>query len=214
MIQTLFSVTFLGRLTRKYIRNRWDRFRLKNDGFTIISNHCMGGIMYHDLGKPFLSPTINLKIVPDDFIEFVEHLDYYLDQEIREESSDEKYPVGSLERIGGGKLVLYFVHYDSFLDAVNKWNARKVRINRNKLFFLMTARDGCDYSTLERFNMLPHKNKLCFTLKKYPEFESTHYARLDSGKVLKGYISDIVSVWGKRAYQCNGFDYVKFLNNK
>jgi len=30
---------------------------LHNDGFTLISQNCVGGVLYHLLGKEFLSPT-------------------------------------------------------------------------------------------------------------------------------------------------------------
>ena len=46
--------------------HEWDwykkrkRRRLKNTDFTIISSNCVGTIIYHDMGLPFLTPTINL----------------------------------------------------------------------------------------------------------------------------------------------------------
>ena len=36
--------------------------KLANPDFTIIASNCVGTIIYHDLGVPFLSPTINLTI--------------------------------------------------------------------------------------------------------------------------------------------------------
>ena len=44
--------------------NRKKRSRLKNTDFTIIASNCCGTMMYHDLGLPFLSPTINLNLNP------------------------------------------------------------------------------------------------------------------------------------------------------
>ena len=42
---------------------------------TILSMNCTGGILYHELGLPFLSPTINLYIQAEDFIRFCERLE-------------------------------------------------------------------------------------------------------------------------------------------
>ena len=46
-----------------------DNFILKteNKNFTIIARDCVGGILYHQLGERFLSPTINLFFTPEDF---------------------------------------------------------------------------------------------------------------------------------------------------
>ena len=60
------------RLCEKY-RNKYI-----NHDVSIISMNCTGGILYHDLGLKFLSPTINLFFRAEDFIKFCENLDYYL----------------------------------------------------------------------------------------------------------------------------------------
>ena len=49
-------------------RNRIRREKLKNNDFTIISSECAGGVIYHDLGLRFDSPTINLWFKPDDYL--------------------------------------------------------------------------------------------------------------------------------------------------
>ena len=45
---------------------------------TLLSQNCVGGVIYHDVNQKFLSPTVNLYILPKDFIKFVNNLDYYL----------------------------------------------------------------------------------------------------------------------------------------
>jgi uncharacterized protein (DUF1919 family) len=37
-----------------------ERSRLTNKEVTIFSSNCIGGVIYHDLGLRFMSPTINL----------------------------------------------------------------------------------------------------------------------------------------------------------
>lgn len=197
-------------------KNRKDRKRLINKDFTIITNHCMGGFIYHDLGLQFFSPTINLKILPDDFIELAEHLKYYMEQPMLEAQVEgSPYPVGLLPKLGGAEsdcIYIHFVHYKTFEEGKKKWEQRARRINRDNIVIMMTARDGCEYSTLERFEKLPYKQRICYTLKPYPEFPHTKYAAFDNGKPLTGYISDMVNIFGKRAFECNGFDYISFLN--
>lgn len=186
-----------------------------NHSFSLISNHCMGGFVYHDLGLRFLSPTINLKILPDDFIVMLEDLEYYMTQPVElADCENSPCPVGRIPIRGTFDQYVYihFVHYNSFNEGKNKWEERAKRINWDNIVVMMTARDGCKYSTLERFENLPIKQKICYTLSDYPEFPHCHYARLDDGNRLNGYISDIINIWGKRAFECNGFDLVDFLN--
>lgn len=76
-----FSDKF-GRKSRKFWRNNIDRKKLINRNFTIFSQNCIGGIMYHDLGMQFNSPTVNLLFTPRDFIKFMKNIQWYLEQEI------------------------------------------------------------------------------------------------------------------------------------
>ena len=78
---------------------------------------------------------------------------------------------------------------------------------------MMTVRDGCAEDTLKRFDKI-EGNKVLFANEPHADIKCCHWARLDSGKPLPGYISDIVNIFGKRAFQCNGFDHISFLNKK
>lgn len=79
--------------------NNFYRNKLKNSDFTILCSNCVGGCIYHRLGKEFLSPTINLYFEQPDFVQFLLHLDYYCDEELLFIESDRSYPVATL---GGG----------------------------------------------------------------------------------------------------------------
>ena len=61
-----------------------NRMRLHNSNFTIISNNCAGGIMYHDLGERFNSPTVNLMFYASDFFTFLENLHEALESDVVE----------------------------------------------------------------------------------------------------------------------------------
>jgi len=203
----------IGSRTRFYFRNRIDKIRLTDTNFSIITNQCMGGIIYHDLGLPFRSPTINLKILPDDFIIFIENLKEYLSLDITEVEDDSvNYPVGILEG-SHGPVTLWFVHYSSFDEAVNCWNSRKGRVNFDNIRVMMTIRDGCKQDTIDRYERLGYAHKVMFANEPHPECSCSVHSRLPSGKPLPGYISDVINVFGKRAYEC-GFDYIRFLNGK
>ena len=57
-------------LLRKKI-DQYNRDRLKYDPdnpFSIISSNCVGGVISHDLGLRFESPTVNLFFYPDSFL--------------------------------------------------------------------------------------------------------------------------------------------------
>lgn len=202
-----FRKVNIGTKFRSLFRNKLDRARLKNRDFTILTNHCLGGIILHDLGLQFNTPTVNLKILPDDFIRFLEDPHKYASLELVEIPSEFSYPMGML-----GDIPIYFVHYKTFEEAKAAWERRLSRVNWDNLRIMMTIRDGCTQETLERFEALPYRHKVFFANEPHPNCPSCHYARLDNGKPLPGYISDIINIWGKRAFQCNGFNYIQFLN--
>lgn len=60
------------------------RNSLRNKDFTLISNNCCGGVISHNLGLKFLSPTVNLFIPHDDFIYFLNNLDEALSSDIQQ----------------------------------------------------------------------------------------------------------------------------------
>ena len=118
-----------------YLKGR--REVLKNKSFTLISNNCNGCFILHDLGVKFNTPTVNLYFGMEDFIKFLERLDYYLALEL-EEAEWTKYPIGKL-----GDIKINFMHYENFKLAKEKWDERKKRIDKNNLYILATEKDGC-----------------------------------------------------------------------
>lgn len=121
----------IGKIAVKF-RDSKKRKKLKNSDFTIISSNCVGGVIYHDLGLQFKSPTINLWFKPKDYLKFLSDLDKYLEMELSEETDkDVDYPVGLL-----GDIHLYFLHYRTFAEAKNKWNSRKKRINKENIYVI------------------------------------------------------------------------------
>lgn len=133
-------------LLRKNIKRK-NRASLTNSQFSIISSNCWGGVVYHDLGQEFLSPTINLWFKPNDFMKFVGNLKWYLSLEpIEEKSTEYSYPVGRI-----GDIYLYFMHYSSFDEAKSKWMERATRINWDNIFIAMTESPNSPVELYRRF---------------------------------------------------------------
>ena len=123
---------YLNIITKKrrvrYIDKK--RKKLENSHISIISNDCTGGVVSHDLGLKFRSPTINLFFYHNDYIEYLENLIYYNNAEIFEISkTDVEYPVGEIVR-NENKINICFMHYDNFETEKQKWNERSKRVVR------------------------------------------------------------------------------------
>lgn len=182
------------------------RRKLKNPAPTIISSNCNGGIILHDLGLRFNTPTINLYFNSIDFLKFLSDLNGYLAEELVEVECEFDYPAGRL-----GDITIYFMHYPSFGDAKTKWDERKKRIDMNNLFIMMTEKNGCAYEMLKEFDRLPYKNKVIFTHKLYPDISSAVYMKGFENNDEVGILSDWKPGFWKRRY-IDDFDYVSFLN--
>ena len=136
----------------------------KNKDFTLIARDCVGGALYHQLGLRFLSPTINLFFIPEDFNQFCLHLRDYIDGQLIEfKDKNTDYPVGLLYPTSGIKPVrIDFMHYDSFEEAFHKWNERKERINWENIFVLSTMCYPKETAVItpqliEEWNKIPYK---------------------------------------------------------
>ena len=66
-IRKYFSKFSRPRLNEEIHRN------LDEIDFTLFSNNCLGGVFYHDAGRQFTSPTVNLAFDGEDFIKFLEN---------------------------------------------------------------------------------------------------------------------------------------------
>lgn len=131
--------------------------------------------------------------------------DRYMTADLSEVFEDGiSYPIGKLDDV-----TIYFQHYDSFEQAKEKWDERKKRIDKTKLFVLFTDRDGCTYEDFVEFDSLPY-NKVVFTNKPYPKIKSSFYIKgfenLDSVGECYEYMPDKIIKYYDQ------FDYVKWFN--
>lgn len=150
------------------------RKRLKNKSVSIISNNCIGGILYHDLGLKFNSPTINTLIYGDEFIEFIKNLKEYINCELVYDETSKEYPIGVLSSIDKKTIHIHFLHNNNFEEAKSNWNRRKSRINYNNLFVIYEHFNKFDNSIIEEFDKINY-HKVVFTHKKFNHIKSSKY---------------------------------------
>lgn len=183
------------------------RKQLHNTAPTFLCPNCIGGILFHDLGIQFQSPTVNLMMKQRDFLKFVLNLDHYLAQElVFFQHPEYTFPCAHL-----GDLLLHFTHYHSQAEATEKWLERSRRIDRDNLFVFLMERDGLTQKDILRLGELRVRGLVVFTANAYPEipyalqipkYASDH----EVGNVLAK------TYWnGRREYE-QYFDFVKWFN--
>ena len=204
------SVKLLNK--RKY--NRYVK-RIKErsadlEEFTLLTSDCMAGLIYHTMGRKFLSPTINMSIKDPDFLKFLKNMKYYFENEIRFIESD-SYPKGLIGD-GDREIKINFEHYKTNDEAMNKWNDRKNRMTEN--VFVVVADQNLSDDEMDTFRNLEEyinvKRKIMFTWD--PE-------RADGKEIfcVKPYGRKRIKNWSKirkdgfRDYEIF-FDYVAWLN--
>lgn len=198
--------------------------KLKNHSFSIISNTCVGGVMTHNVGEQFRSPTVNLIIYEDQFLMFCRHLKEYaacpMDAPTKEEQKQFEqysYPVGILRGapVGLPDINLYLVHYKTVEEARAKWEARYRRINFDDIFIVMDRGIEAKEEILDAFHELPFAHKVIFSQfddpQRYPcNFHPSFYTaeRFMSGAMYNNTQRGIF-----RYHWMDEFDYVRWLND-
>lgn len=191
------------------------RKNLQNKDFTIISNNCTAGFIYHDLGLQFKTPTINFYFKTDQYIKFVKNLKFYLKcplVQVKKENIN--YPVGMLKSNKKDKenIYLYFNHYKSFDEAKKKWQSRMKRINFNNICFIMDFYDcAYDISLIDDFNQLNLNNKIVLIHNKNIKKDNTYCFDYEEDSIPNGKLFKFQGLSGKR--YLDEFNYVDFLNN-
>lgn len=138
--------------------------KLKDKDFSIICNDCCGGCIYNDIGMKFLSPTINLYINNQDFLNYIKHIKEYNATNIEEIASDEKYPIGQIKPDGLHTITLKFMHYPTFEIAKEKWYERVKRINYNNCYYIFHLTEY-NKNLIDNFLSLNLDNKILILYK-------------------------------------------------
>ena len=201
----------------------YNRMRLTNRDFTIISNDCSASLIYNLLRLRKDTPTCDMVIVVSKYIDFCKHLKEYLSLPVDEPTDEDlksysgcKVPLGMLH--GNGKLPdigLVFTHYDTLENARESWYRRRERVHYDNLFFILDCGAGSKEQILDEFEKLPYRNKIAFTdLNDKTRWKSTFtysYFKGDNPKKLNHF-----STVRRGPFLFRGideFDYVKWLNN-
>ena len=202
---------------RKQKREKWLkqlRGRNHNHEFSLITNDCVGGVISHDLGEPFRSPTVNLWIPNAHFLEFAQNLNYYLSCEIKETPDESKaYPVGTIIPKDDQHIPIEvnFMHYPSFEEGYAKWKERSARVNYDNLYFIWHYYDEDSIEKLEVFDRWDVRKIAILhePIEGIQNFEVTNCYDQDpyNGKIL-----EVVEKTGRR--YLDEIDYISFLNKK
>lgn len=190
-----------------FFRRRGMMRRYAGGPVSILSNNCLGALICHELGIKFDTPTVNLWMTCDDFLDFMENLPTMLKEEVVEVTgSPSPSPVGRL----AGQVTLNFTHYPSFDEAKSIWNRRRERVDFQHMVVVMADNSNLSDAAIKRFKCLPNPKKMFV--------QSPHKAELlgDSGILAEGdfskgfNITDFSGLNGKRHY--HQFDFVAWLN--
>lgn len=199
---------------RDVLINTLYRIRLRNDDFTIIANTCIAGIMYHKLGKKFLSPTINLWMEDEDFIRFVRNLDDYLSQPLRFVNGIDATPTAFC-----GDVLIHFNHYKTNNEAETKWNERKLRINKHNLFIICSDRTNPEtghvisHEDMLSLKEVPCRGKVVFSVRKYDDIDYIVPLPQDSaGEYVNEYMYDKTKCLQRWRWE-TAWDWVRWLND-
>lgn len=173
-----------GRLQRSQVQKRIAQAvnGVNAGGITFISQNCIGGVLYHDLGLQFLSPTINTFIPEPGFVKMVLNLRHYMEQELVMRWGEE-YPIGVLDDVE-----IHFMHYNTCQEAKEAWDRRKARINWDKIFIIGTDRDGFDEAIYEQWKQISYR-KILFTAHSEFTEDAVYYPEYTAD----GQVGDLIS---------------------
>ena len=183
------------------------RSRLRNQTPSFLCPNCIGGILFHDLGLQFRSPTVNLMMTQRDFVRFVLELEHYLAMKpffFDKEGYD--CPCAKL-----GDITIHFTHYKTEEEALAKWEQRKERLDRENLFVFLTERDGLTREEILSLGKLKLRGLVVFTAHDCPDIPyAVHIPKYASdgeiGNILAKNLRD-----ESREYE-HYFDFVKWFN--
>lgn len=189
------------------------RKALTNSDFSVISSDCFGGIACHNLGQRFNSPTVNLFFSHDGFLHFVNNLKEYLQAELVEVKDESvPYPVGTLT-YGENTIRIDFMHYKTFDEAKEKWNARRTRVNFSNIYIIQTVPKNLTKEHVEKFNALPYKHKLLITHENDYDCTCMVTHKMFSDEDYKpGGILEYRSYFSKDRFM-DDIDYISFFND-
>lgn len=203
---------------RKKLEKKWQK-RIKNKDFTLITQNCIGGVIYSDLGMKFTSPTINMFIEDENFVKLVENLEYYMkitptkvtDCFIDPIDNNIKYPIIKI-----GDIKLNCLHYKNCEEAIEGWERRKKRINFDNIIVIANSWNLHENKKfIERIGRIKYK-KIIFTYKDYNKKYCIplkgDFWRIDERGIVRPNLTDYMPNNSTYRYFEKIFDFVDFIN--
>lgn len=215
----LNPINYINKIRRPLILKKFRR-QNKNTDFTIISQNCIGGVIYANLGLEFRTPTINMFIEDENFVKLVENFEYYMSipAVIKTEcfvdpiDSNIKYPV-----IAVGDIEMHCLHYHSGEEAVNAWERRRKRVNFNNVFVI-----GNSWNSHEKPEIIDRiaNSKYKTVIFTYDSYKTKNCIELkgdkwkkDKRNIVRPNLTDKIPGSPYRQFE-KIFDFVKWLNEK
>lgn len=197
-------------------RRLYHKKKAKNcyrDKCTIICNNCTGGVILHDLGLKFDTPTINtLFYSADDFVFFVSNIREFSKADVfKINDSKYSYPVGGI-KLGDRVVKIGFVHYSTFEEGKRKWIERFARVDFDNMVILWEGK-GIDEKQLISLNALKEKKMVISNLddilsNKYLFYRGSNlYENWFPGKIL-----EYKNIFGLKRF-LDDFDYIGLIND-
>jgi len=163
---------------------RYNRWKLKNNKFTIFANDCWGSEAYHYFDLAYNTPLVGLYFMAPCYIKFLKDPKFYLSQDpiftyhskyssvedLRKRRED-CFPTAQI-----ADIEIQFLHYKDEKEALEKWTRRKERIYFNNLFVKFDgSKDEADDEIIRTFDNLPYKNKICISNRHIDNIKSLVY---------------------------------------
>lgn len=185
--------------------------------FTIISQNCIGGVIYNDLGMEFISPTINMFIEDENFVKLVENLEHYM--VVKPKPLLECYvdPIDNKVRypkILIDDIELCCLHYRNCGEAIDAWERRKKRIVWDNIFVIGNSWNlHGSIKLIERLCNTSYKMAIFVTDK--IDFKECirlpgDFWKLDQRGIIRPNITDFVPNSNYRYFE-QFFDFISFL---
>lgn len=201
----------------RIIHNKQFRKRLSAQNFTIISQNCVGGVLYNSLGVEMMSPTINMFIEDENFLKLASNPKHYfssqpfiIEEKRKSQHSDITFPV-----IGIDDIECCCLHYKNGKEAVDAWQRRCARVNYDKIYVVGNSWNMHENNELiEKMSQLPYPTVI-FTFGKY-NYEncvslSDRWFK-DSCGAVQPPLTDFSFTGYKRNYE-ELFDFIEWLNS-
>lgn len=191
------------------------RRKLRNRDFSIISQNCLGGVVYHMLGLPFTSPTINMFIEDENFLKLVSNLKHYMSIEPEPLADPYVDPVDrtvKYPKIRIDDIEICCLHFKNCAEAINAWNKRRNRINFENILVIANSWNMHGNKTLIKKILNTGYRTICFTFGDYTEANciqlNDDFWQLDARGIIRPNITDYKPNSYKRYFE----DYIDIID--